>query len=459
MFKEKTQTQENPVLDSILLARNERSFLRRQIALDEKPSVSFNLNIPGFPKSNDITSIFFGLCLEQLKLYLQAHLINFDDKKSVSRTDFAGEFFIGAINFRSLEIYQVKEICEQFENQHALGRFLDVDVTDSKGLAVSSGKAKPCFFCGQKPAISCMREKAHPQEDLRRYMFAEMAKWNRQQFERQICKKLASFALQSILFEISLTPKPGLVDKSGSGCHKDMDYTSFLASSAAISAYFEDIAREGFKFQNQDWSTALPIIRKIGLEMEVAMFQATNGVNTQKGIVFLMGIALFAAAHSFANDNNFQDLNFQGIVKLIGNKLVEKELTESKQQAKTHGEKMFSKYGLGGARAEAENGFPMVFRFGLPVLQKYGNLSDMALRKAFLAIASQNSDTNILHRSSSKVLQEFKFLAYRAYLSESTAEYQELIEFCQKENISPGGTADLLAISVFIYLINNQFKT
>lgn len=193
-------------------------------------------------------------------------------------------------------------------------------------------------------------------------------------------------AIKAVLYEISLTPKPGLVDKFGNGTHTDMNYQTFLNSSAAISAWFADLAHEGYKYQGKDLTKALPVIRNLGLRMETAMFSATQNVNTQKGLIFLMGISLFACGYLFARQNAFEIEVFRGIVKQICKDLTGKELERHNLTEKTHGEEIYDRYHVSGARGEVESGFSTVFEVGLPILLNYQELNNEALLKLFFQL-------------------------------------------------------------------------
>jgi holo-ACP synthase/triphosphoribosyl-dephospho-CoA synthase len=278
-----------------------------------------------------------------------------------------------------------------------------------------------------------------------------MAKYCREQRKELIAKKLSTLAQQAILAEISLTPKPGLVDKFSSGSHKDMNYRTFIDSTAAISPWFAPLVCEGFAFQDEDLAKALPILRNIGLRMESAMFEATGNVNTQKGIIFLMGLSLFACGKLFSKSDHFQTEEFRSIIKRICNDLVRNEMVSTTTSGKSHGEKIFLKFGFSGARGEAESGFATVFNFGLPELIHENQAEDESLMKCLLAIAANNDDTNILFRSNPEVLGTFKNLCRVASEEFNPINYKAVIDFCQQENISPGGSADLLALSIFLW--------
>jgi holo-ACP synthase / triphosphoribosyl-dephospho-CoA synthase len=440
-------------LQEILAARDSRSLLRKEFSLRKLPALSLSLNVPGYPKSNEITSRFFLYCLDDLKVYTRARLIRTDEKEAVLRTDAAGDFYIVPFSTDHHTLAEIKQTCEDFEETHAWGRFIDVDITDSAGAAVSSGKSKSCFYCNEYPADVCRRDKRHETEDVRAFMFEKMKAWCQQQRESTICRNLSSMALKSILYEISLTPKPGLVDKFSNGAHTDMDYNMFISSTAAISVYFNDIAKAGFAFTGDDMTKALPVIRDTGLRMEMSMFESTKNVNTQKGIIFLMGLTLFSSGYMFAREEEPGIDQFRMIIKSICKNITGRELEKPQRRPETHGEQIYEKLKITGVRGEAENGFPTVFNYGLPELLKFPEPDERALLRAFLAIAANNDDTNILYRSNANVLKQFRELAETAL---DTDNLVPLMDFCLAQGISPGGSADLLAVSIYIYLLITQ---
>lgn len=417
------------------------------------PCLSLSLNVPGFPKSNPTVDTFFRSCLHDLKNTLVAHRIDFHENDTVEICDAAGDFYLVPFLMDQFSLTEIKQICEDFEENHPLGRFVDVDLNDQQGNTISSGKSKLCFFCREKPAIECRREKAHDFKELRAFMFSEMAEFNRKEREELITKKLSSLAEQAILSEISLTPKPGLVDQFSSGSHSDMNYQTFVDSTAAISPWFGELVHKGFGFQEDDLTLALPRLRNIGLQMEADMFEATGNVNTQKGIIFLMGLSLFSCGKLFSKKDHFQAEEFQNIIKEICKDLVKNEMSSSTTSGNSHGEKIFLKYGFSGARGEAESGLATIFNFGLPQLFQSEKPDDEALTKCFLAISANNDDTNILFRSNPDILNAFKNLCSVALEDFNTENYTAIIDFCKHQNISPGGSADLLAVTIFVWSV------
>jgi holo-ACP synthase/triphosphoribosyl-dephospho-CoA synthase len=387
--------------------------------------------------------------VEELNIFLKANLIEVSYDQSREMINGAGDFFIAPIPPQKYQVPEIKQLCEGFEEQQLLGRFIDVDVHDENGEPVTSGKSKLCFYCRQKPAIECRRENAHDILVLRDFMFSEMDNYCRKDRKDKVVRKVSALAMKAVLYEISLTPKPGLVDKMSSGSHSDMNYSIFLESSASLFPWFATLVQEGFSFGERDPGKVLPVIRYTGLQMEKEMFRHTRGVNTQKGLIFLMGLSLFTCGILFEKFDAFDSGYFRETIRKIC-KNITKEL-EINQPDKTHGKQVYDKYLISGIRGEVMEGLPTVFDRGLPELIKYNAISDEALLSAFLAIASENSDTNILYRSNIQVLNTFKMLARKAYDSHSSEDLNKLIAYCRDENISPGGSADLLVMSNFIF--------
>jgi len=446
------------ILDKILKARENRAFLRKNISEKNVISISLSLNIPGYPKSNELITSFFEQILSELEIYLYSNRICVENSEKI--IDEAGNFWISAINTNNISEFEIKLLTEKFEENHNVGRIIDVDITNVKCENVSSGKAKKCIIC-DLPAIVCMRNNNHSNIIIRNIIFDLITNYLSEIRKEKIIHRITEIAIKSLLYEVSLTPKPGLVDFEKNGSHNDMDYFTFLNSTAALSPYFSELAKKGFDFKD-DFKNALPVIRNIGLQMESAMFKATNGVNTQKGLIFLLGLSIFSAANIYSNYHKIDYRIFEETIKKICFKLFENELNNS-SNFQTHGEISFKKFGkiAGGARLEAELGFPTVFNFGLPVfeneLKKVNKIKkeniNFALQKTLISIISENNDTNILFRKDEKVLENLKSIAKKV-LNEKI-KYSELEKFCKSENISPGGSADLLAITVFIYFVKD----
>lgn len=442
-------------LQEILSAREERSLLRQEANTDGHAAVSMNLNIPGIPKTGSLYTLFFEKCKDQLKNWLLANRIFIDEEKETTINHAAGDFYIVPLKSNHSNTSKLKQITEQFEHDHALGRFIDVDVAGENGILFSSGKSKLCFYCHAHPAIECIQSKRHTVETLRDFQQNEIRIYLRNERLKRLSDQISSMAIRSILYELSLTPKPGLVDTCSSGIHTDMDFRTFIDSTSVISAFFAELFRKGSECKTEDLTHSLPVVRNIGLAMEREMFRQTKGINTQKGIIFLMGISLFSAGYLFNENDSFNQDKFIETIKVLCSNLVETEFVNHKDNL-THGEICHKKYHTGGIRYEAENGFPTIFQHSLTVLEQENNTGNKALYKTLLSIMAVLTDTNILFRSDLQTLESLQEMSKKVLVDFSMEAYSEIIDFCMLNKISPGGSADLLSMTIFIFLMKTE---
>lgn len=468
------------ILQAILEARQERANLRRRIASTGHASLSLSLNVPGHPKSSTSLNRFFDLVLTELHHFLRANRILMDESKEIRHIDAAGDFYIATLSDAPDNLKPWKDICESFEETHPVGRLIDIDITSRDGEAVSSQKAKACFICEFRPALFCMRDQRHSKDELRSFIFKQVDVFLAEQHKDILCRRLSTLATKAVLYEISLSPKPGSVDRFDPGSHEDMDFFTFINSSAAISPFFCKLARSGYDVPGIDaLAEALPFIRSIGLQAEDAMFNETNGINTQKGLIFLAGITLYAAASVLRrHDGRFSKYTFMDSVKAITYGICQRELpidnNDLSESQLTHGQMCARKYGLplgGGVRYEAEMGFPTIFDHGLPVLEKHLGHKPLPVKEAdvkealtdtLLAIMAANNDSNILYRKGPRQLEEVKRRANdiltTTHPGQKELKYSQLQDYCKKENISPGGSSDLLAVTLLIFFIQNEYN-
>lgn len=454
-------------LEHILEAKENRVEKKRLLINEGLNVLSISLNIPGVPKSNKDTEKFLKTVQSEFKTFLTAERIGIKISNENFVSDSAGDIYIaGFSTIDRLSVEEVKDCCEKFEGTHSAGRVIDIDIVDLNMNPVSSGKRKACIICGDKPAFDCMRNRTHSFEDLHNKVFSIITDYNKSIFRSKISSKLHEFALKSIFLEISLTPKPGLVDTANSGVHTDMNYFTFLNSTAAIAPYLTQIIDYSFELDdNVDKNEVLAKLRYIGLEAEKSMFAATNGVNTQKGVLFLLGIAIYSAVRTYKELDTFFVYYFrESTMKLCDDLMSD---FGSSSGISTHGEKCFNKFGKkmgGGARREAQLGFPTAVMHGLRILIdsdiNVDKCSEQELKysltRTLLSIMAHNNDTNVLYRSGVEVLQGFQELCTSTLMlyTGKDSELQSLTDYCTKYRISPGGSADLLSVSIFIYLCN-----
>lgn len=282
---------------------------------------------------------------------------------------------------------------------------------------------------------------------------------------------IAHLATQALQAELDTTPKPGLVDKDNNGAHRDMDYALMQRSIDTLHPYFVKLALLGC-------ADALPThtsIRDIGIEAEKAMLSATNGVNTHKGALFSMGLAVVAAAHEerkiAANEEQILKERNGGEDVLVSLQTTIKALAACfPDTSGTHGSKakLLSKgtTAIKGALDNAREGYEMLFAEWLPFYIEHRKERDAhTLHKTLLRIMCDLDDTNVIYRTDLATAEEVKQEA-RALLDSfskaHTAEDKEkriaaellalkdMDRHYTTRNISPGGAADMLSLTIFI---------
>lgn len=269
---------------------------------------------------------------------------------------------------------------------------------------------------------------------------------------------LVGDALRALLYEVSVNPKPGLVDPVSSGPHPDMNVFTFIDSSMSLRRYFSRCVEQGSAFQGEDLRALFLAIRPAGIEAEKAMFEATKGVNTHKGAIFSLGILVTADAYHA----DHHDFSLQKIVQLMLKDLTVndfKGLADKTPESLTAGEKEYLTYGIKGIRGEAEAGFPTVLDIALPALRQHQGTKNQRLLDTLMTIVGNSVDTNLVKRAKTNDIVAWAHLQSERYFAlggsrtvQGMAFLDELNEIFTARNLSLGGSADLLILTIFMGL-------
>lgn len=267
---------------------------------------------------------------------------------------------------------------------------------------------------------------------------------------------LASMALQA---ELDTTPKPGLVDRNDNGAHRDMDHALMQRSIKALHPYFVRLAQLGFT----DKQPCHNEIVNIGIEAEREMFKVTGGVNTHKGALFSIGLAAVAlAGESFCRITQaegcgtmaYNDVNSKQIQSLSNSIASLARLFPDTNG--THGSKAKANNILKGALDNAREGYTQLFNAWLPFyIDRIAEGDNYALHKTLLRIMCDLDDTNIVYRTSMETMQEVKTEARQMLdTSRNIVNFEAALQAMNTDyihrNISPGGSADMLSLVVFL---------
>ena len=248
---------------------------------------------------------------------------------------------------------------------------------------------------------------------------------------------IAHLATQALQAELDTTPKPGLVDKDNNGAHRDMDYALMQRSIDTLHPYFVKLALLGC-------ADALPshtAIRDAGIEAEKAMLSATNGVNTHKGALFSMGLAVVAAAHEKDTDS------LQTTIKALAASFPDTNGTHGSKA------KLLSKgtTAIKGALDNAREGYEMLFAEWLPFyIERRKERDAHTLHKTLLRIMCDLDDTNVIYRTDLATAEEVKQEARALLDNFAEAALKDMDRHYTARNISPGGAADMLSLTIFI---------
>ena len=277
-----------------------------------------------------------------------------------------------------------------------------------------------------------------------------MHAFNLQPKPLSLAERLADMAVDALIDEADLSPKPALVDRRGNGAHTDLHLGLMHASALSLWPAFKEMAQAASEFGE----VGLPLreaIGRIGREGEQAMLATTNGVNTHRGAIWALGLLVTAAALE-------PESTAPGAIALRAARLA---LLDDRYAPHllSHGAQVAQRYGARGAREEAQLGFPAVIQRALPQLKHSraaGHGEQNARLDALLAIMTNLADTCVLYRAGETGLQTMQ-LGAQAVLeaggSASLAGRRRLHELDHQLialNASPGGAADLLAACLFI---------
>ena len=400
-------------LEQVLLARENRAGRQqRLLAQYGLPLVSFTMNMAGPVKDTPLSRFAFQAGVAALTKRLGGPV-------SCCLTEAVTGCEALLVYDRPAQV--LKDVCMELESTE-VGRLYDLDVLDAAGEKLSRPEMRRCLVCGGPVAV-CSRSRAHGLDAIvgrTHEILADFAAGH-----------LAGLAAKALTEEVRLTPKPGLVDDRNNGAHNDMDLPLFLRSIDALTPWFRRITARSLS------GADAAALQAAGLEAEAAMFRATGGVNTHKGALFSFSVLLAALGRCLAEGGDV----FAHAAALAA------ELTPPQD---THGAAVAAHHQVGGARSEALAGFPTA-RQAAALLQTHDPLT------ALLWLMAHTEDTNLYHRGGAEgatFVKEQAAAILAAPPKQRVTLTQALDDALIDRWLSPGGSADLLAMALFL---NNFF--
>ena len=401
----------NKNLEIILAAREHRMQRQKALLKDyEKPLLSFTMNIAGPTKNSPLISLAFraGIRRIQAAIGIPLHCQIIEEESGCE-----------ALMVYDIPASELKKQCIFLEEGTPIGRLYDLDVLDGRGEKISRPVSRKCLVCSG-PVSLCARNRAHGLEAVQNATQILL-----RQFAAEYLSMMAAEALRR---EVHLTPKPGLVDEINSGAHHDMDLPLFEKSIVALRPWFAAFINLGLE------GASAQSLHQAGITAEKAMFTATDGINTHKGALYIFALILSAIGRILAIGGTWDDV-FSQAAKIANQLPVPQG---------THGSSV--RTCCGGVRQEAMAGFPHA-------RQMAKMLEEESPQVVLLWSMAHTDDSTLVYRGGLAGLQ---FVQQQAAEILSAPEdkkgtlMQELDAELIARHLSPGGSADLLSLSLFL---------
>ncbi|UTC92708.1 citrate lyase holo-[acyl-carrier protein] synthase [Treponema denticola] len=427
---------------SLLEKREKTDFFEKELLsrFPFKTLVVIRANMPGGKKGSiESNWIVYRIFLECKKKMAPLKIFH-------SYTDEEGLIFFLIVDAPPLE---VKALSIKIEDDEALGRLADIDVLTAKKLFSRNdfpqkNKRRKCFLC-EKDAVICARSRAHSQKEIMDFILKKVHEdWS---YDGDIFELLGNLTESSLLAELCRPLGFGCVTANSQGSHRDMDFLLMLECIPLIGNAIKNLSGKDCK--------SFEALREYGKKQEKKLFDLTGGVNTYKGALFLLLILNACTFRIIKEKKSFADLSREiAAFSLPLKKDFElKVCSPSSLQA-------FNNLGSGGVRGLALSGFAEHFQNWLPLYKKtFSKGGDFV--KIIVKMIETTCDTTIINRKGEKALLEVQKKAHSLLCIEQGPAQERAIkefsEWCEKNNISTGGTADKIIILYNLKLIRESF--
>lgn len=399
--------------------------------------IACTANRPGRPKENLLANFV-------TYHFLQMLLADYASAALDTRVDACGVLGLLGVDLPAAD---VKNAMMAYEAS-PLGRLVDLDVYQTAGgrtqplSRADSGHApRRCFLCGDD-AFACRRLERHDTRALQDAFDSVVIAHVAEQRGAHLLGTLAEAALWS---ELCRLDGFGSVTLNSNGSHTDMNPRLMLQGIGVIGRSLAALDRDVWMSFDR--------LREAGRRIERTLLEVTDGVNTHKGALFHILILTAALMRLPTLDtiplNAFAE-SLSAAVKDIAEPLrhdlaAADALPEADRESLGHGLQSYLKYGHAGARQEALYGYETLLTRWLPRFA-----AGQELRPLLAEILHRTWDTTTLKRGGFGMLQTLRHMALRVG---DTADLEALSRWCEERGLSTGGSADLIALLYYAYLI------
>jgi len=447
----------------MLEARDRRAKKQKDLIEEFKlPVISFTLNLAGNKKRSQIFDFIFNEALHLIESSLGERIRH--SEVLIERTGNAA-FWTVDEDIKSLKLEMVA-----LETKNEVSRLYDIDVIGVDGIPITRSDvelpSRMCLVCNAAPYLECRRNRKHTIEDA-------VNKINEISID-YIASKLSMIAAFSLECELATTPKPGLVDRCNSGSHSDMDYLLFKKSISSIIPFLKLEFRSALEIESK--MELFSAMKRIGIEAEIAMNEATCGINTHRGAFFSLSAMGCAICYSLNCKERAREDDIKSFVSEFGrwaflnNSDRTSHGAEARERNRNYGiynEIMNSypsvfeickKYHSDFCNAEIQNELYELFadyQFDEELFEKH--IENISL-KILCTLLSEVNDSNIVYRGGERELEQIHIRFKQ--IDESDCSIKDLKRLMKEEDaffiskhLSPGGTADLLALNLFVMAV------
>lgn len=373
-----------------------------------------------------------------IKIFYNILLQHFKIKTAIFYESADGPYFLFTINNKDIN---VKKYLINIEQSHPLGRFIDLDYFIDGYKSVSRTELnyplRKCFLCDRQ-AFVCIREQNHSTDEIINFI--------EQSFISVIKEQITELIFYSLIRELEIEDKFGLVTKSSTGNHNDMDYNLMLKAINVIAPNMQKFIEMGY--YSKDLTTLLQEARPYGVKLEKKMFQATNGINTHKGAIFLLSNICLALGYSLKHQYSFKDI-FNNI------KIINKNIYDDFNiYQDTFTTSLYKNKKISGIRGVVKDGLTLI-KENLNSIT--ATASDKELRNLLFKYIIKSDDTVFIKRSNTYE----NYLIHKNYIKtldpNNDNELKLINNYCKKHNLSFGGSADLLISSILLINLKSYF--
>ena len=396
------------IADKILLAREQKDNLIKSY-VDVYQVVSLKANIPGSNKNIKEAFLLLNIFFKKI--------IKFNPIKTMFFNSMDGPYYLFLFD-KNISLKE-KMVC--IENENELSRLIDIDVYLDKYHSLNRSRPRKCFICNES-ALICSRMQKHGVSELINHISKIC--------ENHLRKTIKEMIDESMLVELNLHPKFGLVTPYSNGSHLDMDYKIMMKAKDAIVDDLTEMFMLGYQ-EDLPLDLLFYKARDIGKKADFDMFNATNGINAYQGLIFNLGLVL---------------VNFGKVLK--DNLSLKDAFINIKKMSKE-----FIKEGNYGARKQASLGYEIIIN-----LFKNHDISKMSTMDKLIYFIINLDDTILLKRCKNEKLIKTIKEEFKKIDSSNKLLINQMDEMCIKNNLSFGGCADLLVVTIFIEKFSETFN-